>query len=112
MGWRTLLVLAVLLVAPVRSARAQPAAPAPTAPAVGPVASFETDADNPFRPNDLVATRVAAHASEGTYSLKVQIDPQRFACRIPVPQCASVLPGTWGWPQCKPEGRWGRPACR
>lgn len=43
------------------------------APAVGPVASFETDADNPFRPQGLTATRVAEYATDGQYSLKVEI---------------------------------------
>ncbi|MDD4016408.1 MAG: right-handed parallel beta-helix repeat-containing protein [Kiritimatiellae bacterium] len=42
------------------------------APAVGKVASFETDADNPFvLRNNIAGTRVTEHATDGQYSLRV-----------------------------------------
>ena len=44
----------------------------PVAPATGKVASFETDADNPFvLRNNISGTRVAEHATDGKFALRV-----------------------------------------
>lgn len=60
----------VLLLPVVCLAQATP--PAPPAPATGPVASFETEADNPFTLRDNISgTRVTEHATAGTYALRV-----------------------------------------
>lgn len=67
---RVLLVLMTVMAASV--ALAQGDAPAAPAPATGKVASFETDADNPFVLREgMTATRVTEHATEGQYALRV-----------------------------------------
>ena len=66
----TLVVMVAVLTASV--ALAQTDAPTAPAPATGPVASFETDADNPFVLREgVTATRVTEHVTEGKYALRV-----------------------------------------
>lgn len=65
------LVLAIMTLA-VSTGLAQEQVSTAPAPATGKVASFETEADNPFVLRDTVtATRVTEHATDGKYALRV-----------------------------------------
>ncbi|MBI2297431.1 MAG: hypothetical protein HYU66_00520 [Armatimonadetes bacterium] len=69
---KQLLLIAAGAVCLAAAALAQDAQPAPPAPSVGKVASFESDADNPFVLRDNISgTRVSEHATDGQFALRV-----------------------------------------
>ena len=69
---KTVVCMVVMLLAPLVACLAQTDAVAPPAPATGKVASFETEADNPFVLRDNISgTRVQEHATDGQWALRV-----------------------------------------
>jgi hypothetical protein len=71
----------------------------PALPPAGKLASFETDADNPFIINVGTISRVAKNATDGQYSLRVEIKGAE----------GTFWPGLWLWP--KADRNWtGRKA--